>query len=466
MTQVTVEWLHTIEAIKDVPAEQLQWMIDNSQHYVIPPGGFLFEPDTAIWATHFIVSGRIRVYRLQNNEVREFAVWPPRSIAGYLPFSRGKVAAAFGEALEDTQIMSLPIEKSPELIRTHFELTQALVHMMTDRVREFTSFQQQNEKMMALGKLSAGLAHELNNPAAAVVRGAASLKKHLQMEPTTFKEIMAIQVTPEQVDIVSKLLFSILHETEKPVLSMMERSRREDELLDWLEDHNVINSSEIAENMVEFGFTTAHLDDFKAQMPAKDISPVFNWINSNLITERMVLDIEEASKRIATLVGSVKVFTHMDQGHDKELTDIHSGIRNTLVILQHRLRKGNVELVENFDNTLPQIKALIGEMNQVWTNLIDNALDAMEPNKKGVLEIQTSQDRHCVYVSIIDNGPGIPEEIRSRVFDPFFTTKGIGKGTGMGLDIVMQIVRQHNGNVKAISEPGRTEFKVSLPIQG
>ncbi|WP_217605253.1 sensor histidine kinase [Chitinophaga sp. GbtcB8] len=466
MNQVTVEWLRTIEAIKDVPAEQLQWMIDNSKHQIIPPGGFLFEPDTAIWGTHFLVTGRIRVYRLQNNEVRELAVWPARSIAGYLPFSRGKVAAAFGEALEDTQIMSLPIEKSPELIRTHFELTQALVHMMTDRVREYTSFQQQNEKMMALGKLSAGLAHELNNPAAAIVRGAESLKKHLQLEPTTFREIMAIKATPEQVDMVSKLLFSILHGTEKPVLTLMQRSDKEDELLDWLDDHNVANSQEVAENMVEFGFTLDNLEEFKQHVQEKDLSPVFNWINSNLVKERMVLDIEEASKRIATLVGSVKVFTHMDQGHDKELTDIHSGIRNTLVILQHRLRKGNVELVENFDNTLPQIKALIGEMNQVWTNLIDNALDAMEPNKKGVLEIQTSKDRHCVYVSIIDNGPGIPEEIRSRVFDPFFTTKGIGKGTGMGLDIVMQIVRQHNGNVKAISEPGRTEFKVSLPIQG
>jgi signal transduction histidine kinase len=466
MNQVTVAWLQTIDAIKEVPAEQLQWMIDNSKHHVIPAGDFLFKPETPIWGTHFIITGRIRVYRLQNNEVRELAVWPPRSIAGYLPFSRGKVAAAFGEALEDTQVMSLPIEKSPELIRNHFELTQSLVHMMTDRVREFTSFQQQNEKMMALGKLSAGLAHELNNPAAAIVRSAESLKKHLQLEPDTFREVMAIQATPEQVDAISALLFSILHETAKPVLSLMERSDREDELLDWLDDHHVANSAEVAENMVEFGFTISHLEAFKAHVREKDISPVFNWINSSLVKERMVQDIEEASKRIATLVGSIKVFTHMDQGHDKQLTDIHNGIRNTLVILQHRLRKGNVQLVEHFDETLPKIKALIGEMNQVWTNLIDNALDAMEPAKKGVLEIQTSQDRHCVHVSVIDNGPGIPETIRSRIFDPFFTTKGIGKGTGMGLDIVMQIVRQHKGNVNVTSQPGRTEFKVSLPIQG
>lgn len=464
MQTVTADWLHSIEALKDVPANQLQWMIDNSDHYEVPAGELLFQPGKPITATHILVSGKIKAYQLQHKEARELAVWGPKSILGYLPFSRGKVSVAFGEIREDTQLMSLPIEKSEELIRTHFELTQALVHIMTNRVRDFTSFQLQNEKMAALGKLSAGLAHELNNPAAAVVRGAVSLKQHLQMMPDTFKKVMAIRMTPEEVDHVNDKLFAILQQPKGATLSLMQRSDREDELMDWLDSHKVENSAELAENLVDFGFTVGLLDDFKEKIPEADLSPVFNWINSNLVTERMVSDIEEASKRIATLVGSVKTFTHMDQGHDRQLTDIHSGIDNTLNILQYRLRKGNVELQQHYDNTLPQIKICIGEMNQVWTNLIDNALDAMEPSKKGILEIRTERDHDCLLVSVIDNGPGIPPDMINKVFDPFFTTKEIGKGTGLGLDIVCQIVKQHRGNVKVTSEPGNTRFTVSLPM--
>ena len=156
----------------------------------------------------------------------------------------------------------------------------------------------------------------------------------------------------------------------------------------------------------------------------------------------------------------------MDQGHDKQYANIHDGIRNTLTMLQYKVHKGSVEVIKNFDTSLPPVKAMIGELNQVWTNLIDNALDAMEPIGKGILEIKTKQDKDFVEVSIIDNGPGIPESIRSQVFDPFFTTKPIGKGTGLGLDVVMSIVKQHRGSIKVNSVPGRTEFIVCFPING
>ncbi|WP_298738837.1 ATP-binding protein [uncultured Chitinophaga sp.] len=465
MQTVTAEWLQRIEALKDVPAGQLQWLIDNSRHYEMPAGEMLFEQGEPIAGTHILISGRVKAYQVQQKEAREITVWGPKAIFGYLPFSRGKIAIAFGEIRDDAQVMTLPISKIEELIRNHFELTQALVHIMTNRVRDFTSFQLQNEKMAALGKLSAGLAHELNNPAAAVVRGAVSLKQHLQMMPGTFKKVMAIRMSPEEVDIINERLFNILNQPKGPALSMMQRSDREEELMDWLDDHNIENAAELAENLVDFGFTIELLNDFKKDIPEADLSPVFNWINSNLVTEKMVTDIEEASKRIATLVGSIKTFTHMDQGRDRQLTDIHRGIENTLNILQYRLRKGNVELQQHFDQSLPQIKVCIGEMNQVWTNLIDNALDAMEPARKGVLQIRTERDHDCVLVSVIDNGPGIPPEMISRVFDPFFTTKEVGKGTGLGLDIVCQIVKQHRGNVKVTSEPGNTRFMVSLPMQ-
>ncbi|MDB5153663.1 MAG: glnL, partial [Mucilaginibacter sp.] len=180
----------------------------------------------------------------------------------------------------------------------------------------------------------------------------------------------------------------------------------------------------------------------------------------------MVQDISESSKRIAALVTSVKTYTHMDQGQDKQYADIHIGIKNTLQMLIYKIKKGNITMVKDFDTTLPPVKAQIGELNQVWTNLIDNALDAMEINSKGTLTIKTEKDREFVQVSIIDDGPGIPEEIRSRIFDPFFTTKEMGKGTGMGLEVVNRIVLQHNGTIKVVSEPGHTAFVVCFPIDG
>jgi len=466
MINVTTNWLLSIEALQDVPPAQLDWLIANSENKILKEGDFLFEPGKPINATHIIVDGSIRMYMLQNNEAREFTIFETKAITGYLPFSRGKTGKAYGQAITDTQLLSLPEQKLSDMICTHFELTQALVHVMTSRVRDFTTQQQQNEKMMALGKLSAGLAHELNNPASAVVRGAASLKKHLLMFPKTFKDITEIKMSPQQVDLVNTKLINILSQREKPTLSLMERSELEDEMADWMEDNEVINAPEIAENFVEFGLSIAEAEEFKRNIPDDYISHVMNWINSNMITEKMVIDIEEASKRIADLVGAVKNFTHMDQGHDKQYADVHDGIRNTLTMLQHKIHKGSVEVIKNFDTSLPPVKAMIGELNQVWTNLMDNALDAMEAAGKGTLEIKTRRDSDCVEVSIIDNGPGIPDDIKSQVFDPFFTTKEIGKGTGLGLDVVNRIVKQHQGIIKLNSVPGRTEFSVCFPIDG
>ena len=466
MINVTTQWLQSVEALQEVPVEQLQWLIDNSESRILPQGEFLFQPGMPINAMHIVIDGRIRMYMLQNNEAREFVVFEAHAITGYLPFSRGKMSMAYGQATADTQLLSLPAEKVPEMIHTHFELTQVLVHVMISRVRDFTALQQQNEKMMALGKLSAGLAHELNNPASAIVRGASSLKQHLLMFPKTFKDIIQIKMDIDKVNLVNSMLLTVMSKKEKPKLSLMERSDLEDELTGWMTDNEVESAPEIAENFVEFGLNIADAEAFKVHIPAIYMSHVMNWINSNLVTEKMVTDIEEASKRIADLVGSVKNFTHMDQGHDKQYADIHSGIRNTLTMLHHKIHKGNVEVLEHFDMALPPVKAMIGELNQVWTNLLDNALDAMEGMPKAILEIKTERDKQFVKVSIIDNGPGIPDAIRSQIFDPLFTTKEIGKGTGLGLDVVTRIVKQHQGSIKVNSVPGRTEFLVCFPIDG
>jgi len=466
MQTVDATWLQTVESLREVPTEQLQWFADNSRHYILQEGEYLVREGTPTIGTHIIVTGEIRIFLLQNNEIREVALLEPKDITGYLPYSRGFHAGANLRATVDTQMMTFPIERARELITKNFELTEALVHIMTNRVRDFTAFQQQDEKMMALGKLSAGLAHELNNPASAIVRGSTTLKQHLQLVPEFFKEVIAIRMDDKEVDLVNNKLFEVLARQEKPKLTLMERTELEDEIRDWLEGHDVRNGGEIAENFLEASFTCEDLASFKDHIPTKYLSPVFNWINMNLVTEKMVQDIQESSQRISDLVKSVKNFTHMDQGRGKEFTDIHSGIRNTLTMLNYRIKKGNIELIEDYDLGLPKVFAMVGELNQVWTNLIDNALDAMEAAGKGQLKIITERDKEFVQVSIIDNGPGIPEKIKSRIFEPFFTTKEIGKGSGLGLDVVTRITKQHRGSVKVNSAPGRTEFIVCFPIQG
>jgi signal transduction histidine kinase len=464
MQTVTAQWLHTIDQLRDVPEAQLQWVIDNSSILTIREGELWFRPGMTAIGAYILISGRMHIYDLVNQEMRDVSTLEPKSISGYLPFSRGTTSNVYVEAMADSSVLLLPKEKFREMISQHFELTQALVHVMANRIRSFTSLQQQNEKMMALGKLSAGLTHELNNPAAAIVRSSDTLLEHLRLEPDDFKQIMSIRMEEKEVDAVNKKLWEVLDRSDKPKLTLMERTELEDKIAGWLEEHQVERAAEIAENFLEDGFTCDDLHDFKTHIPVPYLSPVFNWINSNLVTRKMVADINEASRRISDLVRSVKNFTHMDQGRGKELTDIRDGIRNTLTMLHYRFKKGNVTLTEEYDETLPRIYAMVGELNQVWTNLIDNALDAMEPAGQGQLTIRTEKEHDWAKTSIIDNGPGIPPEIQSRIFDPFFTTKEIGKGTGLGLDVVCRIIKQHHGSIRVQSKPGETIFVVCFPI--
>jgi signal transduction histidine kinase len=466
MQTVSVSWLKTFDILKTVPDDQLQWLIENSKVVTLNDGDHLVMEGQPLNGPHFIIDGRVILYIIQNGSRRELATFSNGDITGYLPYSRALIATVYSQAAGQLDIMSFNTDKMREMIKDHFELTQALVHVMSNRVREYTALQQQNEKMMALGKLSAGLAHELNNPASAIVRDSVSLIEHLRMEPKTFKKVIAIQMDAAQVDGVNDELFKLLTVKNRPRLTLKEKTKREEELTEWLDEHEVENSYDVAENFVDFNFEINTLEKFGKYIPDNYYSPVFNWISNLLVTEKMVEDIQESSRRIADLVSSVKIFTHMDRGGDKQYADIHIGIRNTLTMLGYKIKKGNITVVDDFDETLPPVNALIGELNQVWTNLIDNALDAMEKNEKGTLTIKTERDRQFVQVYIIDDGPGVPDNIISKIFDPFFTTKEMGKGTGMGLEVVHRIVHQHNGSIKVRSVPGKTEFIVCFPIDG
>ncbi len=467
MKKVTPQQLQRdFEPIAHVPEEQLQYLIDHSEQFTLEEDEFLFRKDEAADRMNLILSGRLRIYTLQKNQSREIALLEKGDITGLLPYSRLKTSSGYGQALEKCELLSLHRKDLPELIRENYELTEALVHFMSSRIREFTTYQLQNEKMMALGKLSAGLAHELNNPASAIVRSSKELKSHLGHLPKNFKKVISIKMTADQVDAVNDMLTERLAaNTPEKKLSLMQRQNLEDDLADCLEEKGVDNPYEVAENLVDFNFQCADIDAIYNYTSADHFAPVMKWVNDNLTTERMVREIEDASSRIASLVSSVKNFTHMDRTPDKMKADIHEGIENTLVMLNHKLKKGNVKVERKFQEDLPKAPVLVSELNQVWTNLIDNAIDAMDGREDAVLTLETQQDRDFIKVMIRDNGTGIPDDMKNQIFDPFFTTKEIGKGTGLGLEVVKNIINKHNGTIKVESQPGQTQFEVCLPLE-
>jgi signal transduction histidine kinase len=457
--------LQSIDFFADVPDDQMQWLAENMEVKIYEPGDTLFksgEPATHMYVIH---DGLFNIYIDRNGQRQAFAEVGTHEITGVLPYSRMKVAGGNGEAIKRSTVFALDRNKFTDMICNQYKLTEVLVHRMTDRIRSFTTLQQQNEKLASLGKLSAGLAHELNNPAAAVVRSSEALKKHLKSTPEKFKLIMDIKVNARQVDVVNEVLFSRLQATENTHLSLMEKTALEDELTDWMDDKDMEDSMEWAEVFAEFNFCVQDFERVNQEVPDESLSTVFGWMVGNLVTEKMVGEIADASKRISDLVGSVKNYTHMDRSQDKQATDLHLGLRSTITMLGHKLRQNKVQVDEQFGE-IPHIQAFPGEVNQVFTNLIDNAIDAMEANG-GTLTINTERMDDFVEVRISDTGSGIAPEVMDKMFDPFFSTKEIGKGTGMGLDLVLKIMKQrHNGDIKVKSEPGNTTFTMCFSING
>jgi signal transduction histidine kinase len=444
-----------------VPASQLEWLLEKGEVINLQEGEYLFRANQPIEYFFVIFEGKFEVFAWQAGQRRDVFTLDPGDLSGALPYSRGKISIADAVSSGPSTVFRLKKEWLRDMICDHYELTEALVHQMTDRVREMGKMQLVNEKMVSLGKLSAGLAHELNNPAAAIVRSSDALRKHLSHTPERFKKVMTIEANDRQVDEVNLIIFEKLR-TPPPNLPLLERANLEDDLLSWLEDHEVGNAYDIAPVLMEFGFQTADLDRLNNALNGKHLDPVVNWVCNNLVTEKIVSEIREASQRIGYLVDSIKSYSHMDRGANKTRAAIGDGLRNTLTLLNHKLKVKNIQTGLDIPGSLPPIPIFPGEINQVWTNLIDNAIDAMEAG--GRLEITCEVNGKWLKTSIADNGPGIPEDIIDNIFDPFFTTKEVGKGTGLGLDIVRKIVNAHKGEIKVESRPGRTEFIVCLPL--
>ena len=383
--------------------------------------------------------------------------WRGGEISGLLPYSRSASPPNDVVAEEPSVLLFLNKARFPELIRRCPEFTATCVHVMVDRARQFTSADLRDEKLISMGKLAAGLAHELNNPASAVVRGAKLLTESIDASEVAARTLGAAGLSAEQLATIDEVRTMCLKAAPTALRSTLGRSEREDEFEEWLAEHDA--DERCASVFAETGVTIESVDALADAVAPEVLNATLKWMAAGCNVRSLSAEIETAATRINDLVRAVKGFTYMDHAPTPEPVDIRQGITDTLTMLGGKTRAKNIDVVLALPDDLPQVHAVGAELNQVWMNLIDNALDAVAPNGRVAVTAATEMGR------VTDDGPGIPAEIAGRIFDPFFTTKGVGKGTGLGLDIVRRLLQRHDGEIAVDSAPGRTEFQVRLALE-
>jgi signal transduction histidine kinase len=450
--------LRKVQVFSDLLTERIEWFISQSQEQRLLAGEFLVHEDEPADRMFVLMEGELRGRRESAGADSPTITISAGTPTGVLPFSRMKNFAVSIRAVTDVRGLFFPKSTFPELLQRMPELSQRLVGLLTDRVRNFTLAEQQSEKLSALGTLSAGLAHELNNPSAAARRSASALRDCLQRLRQASRDASPLLedcgVLAVREEEIRSALTPPQHKDE------FARADREDAVQTWLESHGVNEPWKIAPLICEANLSDEQLDSF-ADAAGNSVGPELVRFATLLEMDRLADELENSTARISDLVTAIKEYSYMDQGAVQEV-DVTRSLQNTLTILNHKLKHG-ITVVREFATDLPKVMAHGSELNQVWTNIIDNAADAMKG--KGKLTVRTAPDSEFVLVEIMDDGPGIPNEVLPHIFEPFFTTKDVGQGTGLGLDIAYRVVKKMNGDIHVHSVPGETRFSVRIPIQ-
>jgi signal transduction histidine kinase len=447
--------------------EQLYWLAAHADVVTLGPGEHALTEDKPADALWVLLSGEWRLSRtISGRQVVMTTSSTPGVWAGWLPIFDQRMASNL-EVTRPTRLLRIPSTAVEHMLTSGYPIASHLIAGIYQGVQNVMMQTREQEKMVALGKLSAGLAHELNNPAAAARSAAAELRRVLSDGQDTTLLLATAGRPPQEAEALAGGLEGLMHEaaTHEAVgpLDPLTRSDREDAVADWLDDHDVPESYDAAGALVDVGFDLEWLEHVAARVPAETLTAVVRTLVVIATAGSLVDQIERSTTRISELVGSVKSYSYMDQGNMQNV-DVQEGLESTLTMLGHKLKTG-ITVVREYDPALPRIYASGSDLNQVWTNLIDNAIDAMDG--KGELHLRTRTDGSEVVVEIGDSGHGIPQELQGRIFDPFFTTKEVGKGTGLGLDIAYRIVAaQHRGDISVRSAPGDTLFTVRLPVAG
>ncbi|HEX6271076.1 MAG TPA: ATP-binding protein [Anaerolineales bacterium] len=443
--------------------EELKQLMDNAEPVSLRAGEILIRQNDPGDSAYVVIEGEFEVQKQSGQSLIKIDVRNPGDVVGEMALlSRGPRNATV-ISKTDSQTLRIPQEAFEKLLSSSSTAALTVLHWVMSRLSQNEALLHQQEKMAALGTFSAGLAHELNNPAAAAQRSASQLKQ------TQFKwldlthRIEAVAFKENQTNQFDDLIQEASRRLESPLkLDALEKIDLVDGLQAWLEANGTECAWELAPAMVNFGWDIEALEKLKGDLPQPLFHLAIQWLGTGCLMVGLLSEVLQTTERISQIVHAIKSYTYLDQAPLLEV-DVHDGLENTLIIMQHKLKKG-VTVKREYSPGLPRIEAFASELNQVWTNIIDNAVDAM--NGKGEIKVRTYEEDGRVVVEIADNGPGIPEEIQTRIFDPFFTTKAPGQGTGLGLHISHDIVaNRHSGQLLVESKPGETKFKVILPKQ-
>ncbi|HSF40748.1 MAG TPA: ATP-binding protein [Thermoanaerobaculia bacterium] len=463
MTTTLAADLRRISAFADLPDDQLAWLAGHMKEVRLQPGEISTVEGAPADSMLIVLEGEIQARREKTPTDGRVYIVRAGEVSGMLPFSRMTSFGATGRAVIPTRLARLPAALFPEMLQRIPVLESRLVGILADRIRETTRVEQQIEKLTALGKLSAGLAHELNNPAAAARRSSGELKGRLQTLRCLTATLLEKGLAMEAAHASCELREKAVERAPEPAPDPLAASEREDEITAWLEDKHVPRAWALAGTFAAARLTVADLEGLEARVPPDALGDVLAWAETGLAADSLADEVESAVRRISELVSAVKSYSHMDSAPSRAETDLPQEIDSAITMLTHEIRKKNVSLTRDYAPDFPRVSVFAGELNQVWTNLLDNAIDAVAPG--GHVTVRTFRENSHAVVEIEDDGPGIPPEIRDRIWEPFFTTKPMGEGVGLGLDTVRRIVvRRHGGEITVASVPGETRFTVRLPV--